>query len=159
MWWKYQKTFSSIFLISLAYFQLLPKHIICVAVHPLQSILFSENIKDVRLYCVPIIRSCHLSLSWAVVTRNRKDWDRAWWDSLLTAPHIWEDPRGSRRRFERIQRVGVQDMCSRVELIWKKNKNLYVPINTILTNCRKQLYMSKCCCLVIVSLSSWKLAC
>ena len=30
---------------------------------------------------------------------------------------VWEDPRGSRRRFERIQRVGVQDMCSRVELI------------------------------------------
>ena len=49
---------------------------------------------------------------------------------------VWEDPRGSRRRFERIQRVGVQDMCSRVELILKKHQNLYVPINTILTNCR-----------------------
>ena len=41
---------------------------------------------------------------------------------------VWEDPRGSRRRFERIQRVGVQDMCSRVELILKKHQNLYVPI-------------------------------
>ena len=49
---------------------------------------------------------------------------------------VWEDPRGSRRRFERIQRVGLQDMCSRVELILKNHKNLYVPINTILTNCR-----------------------
>ena len=49
---------------------------------------------------------------------------------------VWEDPRGSRRRFERIQRVGLQDMCSRVELILKNHKNLCVPINTILTNCR-----------------------
>ena len=43
---------------------------------------------------------------------------------------VWEDPRGSRRRFERIQRVGLQDMCSRVELILKNHKNLYVPIIT-----------------------------
>ena len=64
-------------------------------------------------------------------TRNRRHWDRVWWDSLLMAPHVWVDPSGSKWILALVSYDSKRDMCSRVQLIFKNHPDLYVPINPI----------------------------
>ena len=63
--------------------------------------------------------------------RNRRHWDRVWWDSLLMAPHVWVDPSGSKWILAHVSYDSKRDMCSRVQLIFKNHPDLYVPINPI----------------------------